>query len=260
LFANWGFFLLFCQKLKIMHKSILAAFVSLIIMACNEKKATKNLQITGNIKGLKSGILYIQKVVDTSLVAIDTIKIDGNSSFNTEINIDSPEMLYLSLNRGITKSIDNDLPFFAEKGKINIETDLEFFYANAKITGSKNQDLYNEFKKVNSRFNDQALDLTAAKFKALKAKNQFSMDSISKIENNNIRRKYLYAVNFALNHRDFEVSPFVALAEIRDVNLKYLDTIQKSLSPKVAKSLYGKKLIQLYEERKKLETKLQSTN
>lgn len=243
-----------------MNKFILAVFVSLIIMACGEKKITKNLQITGNIIGLKSGILYIQKVVDINLVAIDTIKIDGNSSFKTEINIDSPEMLYLSLDRGITKSIDNDLPFFAEKGKINIETELEYFYANAKITGSKNQDLYNEFKKVNGRFNDQVLDLTTSKFKALKSKNQFSMDSITKIENNLVSRKYLYAINFALNHRNFEVSPFVTLSEIRDVNLKYLDTIQKSMSPKVAKSLYGKKLIQLYQDRKKLETKLEIKN
>ena len=236
-----------------MNKSILAVFFCLLILACGEKKAVKDLQITGNIKGLKSGILYIQKIVDTSLVAIDTIKIDGNSHFETEINIDSPEMLYLSLDRGVTKSIDNDLPFFAEKGKINIETELDYFYANAKITGSKNQDLYNDFRKVNSRFNEQTLDLTQAKFKALKTKNQFLKDSVTKIEDNITRRKYLYAVNFALNNRNFAVSPFVALSEIRDVNLKYLDTIQKSMSPKVAKSLYGKKLIQLYQERKKLE-------
>ena len=159
-----------------MNKSILAVFACLFILACGEKKSTKNLQITGNIRGLKSGILYIQKIVDTSLVAIDTIKIDGNSHFETEINIDSPEILYLSLNRGVTKSIDNDLPFFAEKGKINIETELDYFYANAKITGSKNQDLYNDFRKVNSRFNEQTLDLTQAKFKALKTKNQFLKD------------------------------------------------------------------------------------
>jgi hypothetical protein len=35
--------------------------------------------------------------------------------------------------------------------------------------------------------------------------------------------------------------------------LKYLDTIQKTMSPKIAQSLYGKKLIQFYKERKKQE-------
>jgi hypothetical protein len=38
------------------------------------------------------------------------------------------------------------------------------------------------------------------------------------------------------------VAPYIALSEIYDINLKYLDTIQKSMSPKVAKSFYGKKL------------------
>jgi hypothetical protein len=52
----------------------------------------------------------------------------------------------------------------------------------------------------------------------------------------------LYATNFAINNKNFEVAPYIALSEIYDINIKYLDTIQKSMSPKVAKSLYGKKL------------------
>ena len=60
----------------------------------------------------------------------------------------------------------------------------------------------------------------------------------------------MYTTNFAVNNADFEVAPYLALAEIPDINLKYLDTIQKSLSPKVAKSTYGKKLDVLIKERK----------
>jgi hypothetical protein len=56
-----------------------------------------------------------------------------------------------------------------------------------------------------------------------------------------IKRKYLYATNFAINNKDHEVAPYIALAEIYDINLKFLDTIQKSMTPKVAQSLYGKK-------------------
>jgi hypothetical protein len=52
----------------------------------------------------------------------------------------------------------------------------------------------------------------------------------------------LHAANFAINNKEYEVAPYIALSEIYDINLKYLDTIQKSMSPKVAKSLYGKKL------------------
>jgi hypothetical protein len=42
----------------------------------NQNEPTLN----GNIKGLKTGTLYIQRVVDSALVAIDTIVIDGSST------------------------------------------------------------------------------------------------------------------------------------------------------------------------------------
>jgi len=237
-------------------RKIVIALVSLTILSsCSEKKSDKNLHITGFIKGLKKGTLYIQKIKDTSLVALDTIKIDGDSHFTSDINIDSPEMFYLFLDRGVTNSIDNNLPFFVEPGNINIESSLDFFTADAKITGSKNQELYDEYKKVVSRYVDQNLDLVQKRFNALKANNITELTKIQKEQDNVIKRKYLYTTNFAVNHADYDVAPYVAVAEIYDINLKYLDTIQKSMSPKIAKSFYGKKLNELIAERKKLENK-----
>jgi hypothetical protein len=235
-----------------MKKTVVALLALTIIVSCGEKKSTKNTQITGNIKGLKKGTLYLQRIVDSKLIAFDTINIDGDSYFESDFDLQSPEMLYLSLDRGKTNSIDNNILFFAEPGTIHIETELELFYANAKIIGSKNQDLYDNFKKVNAKFIDQQLFLTEARFKAIKSNNTISIDSIAAVEKSIVKRKYLYAINFAINNRNFEVSPYIALAEISDVNFKYLDTIQKAMSPKVAQSLYGKKLTAYYSERKKL--------
>ena len=236
-----------------MKYSIIALFTLGLFVACNDKKAEGNLHITGNIKGLKKGTLYIQKVVDAKLIPIDTIEIDGNSAFESELTIKSPEMYYIFLDRGVTNSLDNNLLFFAEPGNIDIQTSLEYFLSDAKITGSKNQEKYDEFKKVNSRFNDESLTLIEQKFKAYKNKNFKTIDSIAERENKNIKRRYLYVTNFALNNKDYEVSPYLALTEIPDINLKYLDTIQKSMTPKVANSKYGKKLTEFYQQRKKLE-------
>ena len=66
------------------------------------------------------------------------------------------------------------------------------------------------------------------------------------------RSKYLYTANFAVNHPDAEVAPYVTLAEIYDINFKFLDTIQKTMTPRVAKTLYGKKFMEYYLERKKM--------
>src|SRR6478752_5803782 len=129
-----------------MRNTIVALLAILSLSACNEKKSDKNLHVTGNIKGLKKGTLYIQRIVDTALVVVDSINIDGDSHFASDIDLKSPEMLYIFLDRGVTNSIDNNLPFFAEPGKINIETELDSYFSKAKITGSKNQELYGEYK------------------------------------------------------------------------------------------------------------------
>jgi len=225
-----------------MKKTIIAFVTLLILSSCNKNESKTNLHLTGNIKGLKKGTLYIQRVVDTNLVAIDTLIIDGNSKFETDLNLESPEMLYLFLDRGVSNSMDNNILFFAEPGAINIDTNLDSFIASAKITGSKNQDIYEEYQKINTRFRDQNLDMIQQKFKAIKSNNLKAIDSLNVGQESNTKRKYLFAANFALNNRDYEVAPYITLSDIYDINLKYLDTIQKAMSPKVAKSLYGKKL------------------
>ena len=237
-----------------MRSTILIVFALLVFLSCKEEvKQTKNVMLTGNIKGFTKGKLYIQRIKDTILVPIDSITIDGNSSFTTQFDIAEPEMLYLFIDLGVTNSVDNNIPFFAEKGKMHIETSLDYFTADVKITGSKNQTLYDEYKKVMSRFIDTDLELIKSRVEALKNKNTVALDKVQKEQESNLKRKYLYTTNFAVNNGKYEVAPYVTLAEIYDINLKYLDTIQKSMSPEVAKSFYGKKLNQLVLERKTIE-------
>ncbi len=230
-----------------MKKQLIILSLAFLVVSCNKNES--NLHITGNIKGLNKGTLYIQKIVDTLLVPIDTIRIDGKPIFESHLKIDSPEMYYLFLDRGVTNSLDNNIPFFAEAGEISIQTSLENYLSDAKITGSKNHDKFEEYKMVNTRYTDKNLDLVQMQFKALQNKEYAKADSITKEQDLVTKRRYLYAVNFALNNKDYEVAPFIALSEIPDVNLKYLDTIQKMMTPKVAKSMYGKKLKEFYKNR-----------
>ena len=233
-----------------MKKSIYAIIILFILASCNNKSET-NLQITGNIKGLQKGTLYLKKLGDSTYITLDSIKIEGKSEFESNIDLKSPEMLYLFLDRGETKSGDNNLMFFGEPGKINIATDLEYFYSKAVITGSKNNELYENYKKITSKYNEQQLELTVAKINALKSKKTDLIASIEEKSNAILKRKYLYAINFAITNKEYEVAPYIALSEINNAAIKYLDTIQKSMSPKVAKSRYGVLLTKYVGEIKK---------
>ncbi len=235
-------------------KKFIALATIVLLFACNKSdNKTGNVELTGNVEGLKQGKLYIQQLKDTNLVIIDSIIILGESNFETKFQIDEPQMLYLSLNRGTTESIDNSIPFFAEPGKMKIETTLQGFYANAKISGSENQKVYEKYLKIKSNLNDENLDLLEKEIKNNVTKNASITEEINNKRDKLTVRKYLYTANFALVNPKYEVSPYIALTEIPDANLKLLDTIRKTLSPKVAKSKYGKRLNEWIDERKTTE-------
>ena len=235
-----------------MKKTIAALAGLLLLASCADKDKKGNLEISGNIKGLKKGTLYLKQLRDTLLVTIDTIAIDGDSKFQTSVEIKEPEMLYLFLDRGKTASIDNSLPFFAEPGKMTIETKLETFYAEAKIKGSKNNDLLEEYKKVKSRYLDQELEIKVKDMEASIRNKTLPETEVAKYESA-LKRRYLYTANFAMNHKDSEIAPYIVIAETPNLGLDYVKRILDGLSPKVAASKYGKLLKQLYEERRKAE-------
>ncbi len=233
-----------------MKKIVIICISGWLLTACKKAESKQQLQLSGKVEGLKKGTLYVQKLGDTALVYLDTIRINGSSDFQVQLDLKEPEVIQLILDRGATQSKDDQLTFFAEPGHIRVETSLDAF-SSGKITGSANQKIYDEFKSINSRFTDQDLELIQIGFKAFKNKNQKQLDSVQKAQKEVLKRRYLYAVNFALNHRNREVAPYVVLTEIPNVGLKYLDTIQKSMPESIKKSLYGKKLMELYRVRLK---------
>ena len=84
---------------------------------------------------------------------------------------------------------------------------------------------------------------------AKKNKNK-AMDSIEKAMDNLLKRRYLYALNFASTNGDNVIAPFIALTEVSDANIIFLDTIASKLTDKVKASKYGKKFIEFIHSRK----------
>ncbi|AVR45763.1 hypothetical protein C7S20_11160 [Christiangramia fulva] len=233
------------KKLAILF-IILVAFSS-----CSEK--TGDLVVNGEVKGLKKGTLYLQKIDDTIIVNVDSVKVNGDPTFTLTTDLESPRIMYLYLDKVDNSQYDDRLEFFAEKGTITINTTLKHFETDAEIKGSKNQVKLEEYHKMMSQFNDQNLDLIKANFEAQKENDEEKLLEIDKKYNSLLRRKYLYTVNFAINNKDLEIAPYLALSEVFDANIKYLDTIYSSLEPKVKKSQYGKQLKDFLKERRKEE-------
>jgi len=234
-----------------MKKLALLLVILISITSCSEKES--NLIVSGEIKGLKKGTLYLQKIKDTALVNIDSVVVDGDPMFSMETYIESPQIMYLYLEKVDNNTYDDRIDFFADEGEISINTKLEKFETSAEVVGSVNQEKLVEYRKMISRFNDQNLDLIKASFEAEKSQDEDKLMEIDKKYDGLLKRKYLYTVNFAINNKDHEIAPYLALSEVFDANIKYLDTIYNSLAPKVKKSKYGKELKDFLKERRKEE-------
>lgn len=219
-------------------KNLLLLLFIFFIVSCGKKE--HDLTVKGQIEGLKKGTIYLKKANDSTLVNVDSLVINGSAEFELYSDLDSPEIFFLYLDKN---SSENDrITFFADKGITEINTTLKNFVFDAKINGSEQQKKLEEYQLIISRLNGRDLDLIKANFDAQKNRDTTKLDSIKKQYDKSIKRKYLYTVNFALNNKDSEIAPYLALTEIYNAKVSFLDTINNSLTPKVKSSKYGKKL------------------
>ncbi|MEA1787534.1 DUF4369 domain-containing protein [Arenibacter sp. GZD96] len=233
-------------------KLFLTAALVCIIAACS-KDSANTMTVTGNVKGLKKGTLYLQHLADTTLVTLDSLVLKGDGAFTFKTELDSPEIFYLYLNKKDDNDINDRLIFFGEPGVITINTTWNTFDTQAKISGSETHKKLVEYREVMSKFNVANLENVRAFYDPKINQDPIAMDSVQKINDRNTLRGYLYALNFALNNKDSYIAPYIALYEVPDANLKYLDSIHKSLHPEVSQSKYGKALYQYIESQKSKE-------
>lgn len=230
-----------------MNYKLLVVFIVLVIFSCDSTKP--DLLITGQIKGLKKGKLYLQKIKDSAIVNIDSIEFYNNNDFTFGTSIEHPEIMYLQLQKDTVEIADNYIAFFADKGQLQVDAKLEeFMYAD--IEGDyENQKQFKIYSDNLKRFGDQKLDLIEAELEARKSKDKRLLDSINKSYNRMNQRRYLYAINFAMGHPDLEISPYVVFSQAKYINTKYLDSVYQNLDRKIKKSFYGKKLNDLITQR-----------
>lgn len=229
-------------------KKIASLLLILAIVSCGNKES--DLIVKGSVKGLKKGTIYLQKVSDTLLTAVDSVAIMGDSNFELHTNLETPEMYYLFLDKN-----DNteERIAFADKGITEIHTTLKGFVYDAKITGSEQQKILTEYNEMLSKFRDKSLDLIKAKLEALQANEQAKADSLDTVLENYNKTRFKYALNFSMNHLDSEVTPYIMLTDLYNANIKALDTVYNNLDSKVLDSKYGKQLKEFIEKVKKEE-------
>ena len=205
--------------------------------SCSSKKEG-NMLVQGQIKGLKKGTLYLQKMKDSLLISVDSISLLGNDQFRLTDDVASSVLYYLTFDGNTT---DKRILFFGEKGTITINDKVEQFGYHPEIIGSKNQEILDRYNTVMRKFQNKRLEYIKQDFDAKKANDTKLIAQLENEYNKLIRRKVLFTTNFAISNADSEVAPYLALTEMYDASLKMLDTVNNSLSENIKKSDYGKR-------------------
>lgn len=211
----------------------------------------ENLMIVkGRIDGLRKGTLYLQKIEDTLLINIDSTLVNGTPNFEFQTPLKTAEVFYLYLDKEDGDTLNDRILFFGERGTIEINTLLKTFESSANITGSKNQELLQEYQSFNRKFNDQNLELMKQFYQAQAEGKSKKADTLQQKLDNLLKRRYLYTINFAARNTDQNIAPYLALTQVFDANLALLDSIAVKMTPEVSSSKYGKELLSFIKERR----------
>ena len=216
-----------------MNKTLYCILI-ILISACSQPN--KNMTVNGRIKGFQKGTLYLQHVQDTNYVTLDSLVMNSTTDFRLGCNLDQIEMLYLSLSEDINA---DRISFFGSNGETQINTTLKHFKYDAQIEGGPQQELLESYYKNINLFKDQRLKFIEEKLNA-QLKSDVTLANEIQLQIDNVtRRSYLYSINFAINNKNSEVAPYIALSEVYNANVKYLDTINSVLPKNIADSKYG---------------------
>jgi hypothetical protein len=70
-------------------------------------------------------------------------------------------------------------------------------------------------------------------------------DSINTAYDKYLRKKVLYAINYAQLHKEKEVSPYILVSEASEANPILLDSVYQKMPKKIQTTVYGKQLSEL---------------
>lgn len=220
-----------------------ALFIALLT-ACTSTDQPTGLVLNGRITNLKVGTVYLQQLNDSVLVTLDSVKLNGNANFTLKANIDQPQALYLYLNKKDASEYNDRLLFFATDTVMTFTTDLYNFEKEAVFKGGKNQVLFNEYQQNEQKLNKVNTDLMIRKF-TLENEENPNPKEITQLEldfERYTRKRVLYTINFANNHKDHVVAAYLLLKESENINPKMLDSLHGLMPKKIQTSFYGKKL------------------
>lgn len=233
-------------------KKVLFLIIGLTLMSSCSNSNSNNFSVSGTIDGVKVGKIYLQRLQDSVLIDVDSAQFNGNSDYTLMTDLDQTEIMYLHLDVKDGTDFNDRLLFFAEDTTMTINSSWDKFEKDAVISGSKNQDIYTVYKKNNDQLNKVYTDLVKRSMSLTdETRTAAISDSINTAYDKYLRKKVLYAINYAQLHKEKEVAPYILVSEASEANPILLDSVFQKMPKKIQTTVYGKQLSELINNSKK---------
>jgi peroxiredoxin len=212
-----------------MKKIIFILFAGLLISSCNVKK--DQFTITGNVDGIDSVMIYLQKRGIDGWEKLDSTKA-LNGKFNFTGSVVMPELWYLT-----TQEPKINFSFFVENSDINVEIYPDSV-EKSKVTGSASQDIYTKYVLMN----DSTMKKMEDVYNEWKAAKEISdtvamkkYESMSEDIDNEIKTKL---VSFIKSNYNTAVSPYLITRNSYRFDLPELQDLMSGMDTSLKPSTY----------------------
>jgi peroxiredoxin len=217
--------------------------LAMAVLSCQSAK--DQYSIKGSIKGVETGKVYLQKLVDGQPQSVDTADVVGGN-FTFKGKMEMPDIRFLRLNEQ-----DYFAQFFLDNASITVTANKDSL-RNSKITGSPTQDVFKIYIAEMEKLSNDVKALQDKYQSAMSMNNtdvaeKAKIDYQAMIDNNKV-----YTKNFVKEHSNSVVSAYITLFQLANqIDGTELDSITSKFPPEISKSEYVVKLKELVQEQKK---------
>lgn len=239
-----------------MKKILLLATATLALYSCS-KVADGEYLITGKVKGMKTGLVFLQKEGPDgmSLVNVDTVKI-VDEKFEIKGKVDEPAISILEIQK-----VNGKVPFILEHGEITVDVDKDSIN-KSKIGGTYSNDEFSKFneesakirKKIQKSVMDFQMKNMAAMSEARKNNDTVTINSLRKQYDVLQKDMTDYTFNYPKSHPKSFISVLITQAMFSNPKFKAKDieAVFNSLDASLKKTKPAKKIKENLDAAKKL--------
>ncbi|MCW3789188.1 TlpA disulfide reductase family protein [Plebeiibacterium sediminum] len=182
-----------------MKQLLLVALLAISFVACQQKQYT----IEGTIEGVEDGQAVLSKIENGRPVSIDTTQIvQGKFTFTGSEEVPQVYLVFID-------DMKTPIMLFGENGNINITVADKDKIADAEVTGSTTNDVFNTFvKELPGR---ETLDELQADFqKAMMSNDKDTMEALKAEANAIMEKQKAYFVQFVKDNTSSVVAAYLA--------------------------------------------------